>query len=296
LRFAAPLHLANADTNEPVFVPNRSVLSNNSPTYFTIRAMAPSTPTASSLPQSPADATNFLAMLSNQELNFVPDTHGAVGTNVVMGIFNNGVTFHTRSGAVIRTNTLRDFWTSTNIAPYQRVFDPRVVYDPYYHRWIAVAATDNDSTNSTILIGVSLTSNPTNAWNMRQIKADTNNLRWADYPTIGFNKDWIVVQANMIYVSPNALPLHSHIYVFNKTNLYTGGGFFTHHFCPDQCRNRWQRGADHHLRHESLRHVFAPERKQQYECSRVPQAFQHYWLARGGGAELSNESRIYSSY
>jgi len=141
-----------------------------------------------------------------------------------MGIFNYAVTFHTRGGAVVRSNTLADFWTSTNIPPYAEVFDPRVVYDPYHHRWISVAVTDRQSTNSRVLIGVSLTSNPTNGWNLRETKADPNNLRWADYPTIGFNKNWIVVQANMGPNDTNVVGIHSHIYVFNKTNLY-GGGF-----------------------------------------------------------------------
>lgn len=123
---------------------------------------------------------------------------------------------------MLQTNTLRQFWTSTNIATFAAVNDPRVVYDPYEHRWIATAMSDPGTTNSTVLIGVSLTSNPTNGWNLRQVKADTNNLRWADYPTLGFNKSWIVVQANILSIGTNLLPAHSHIYVFDKTNLYAG--------------------------------------------------------------------------
>src|SRR5207244_528710 len=51
--------------------------------------------------------------------------------------------------------------------------------------------------------------------------AHTNSLYAADQPTLGFNKDWIVVQANMerLYET-NAQ--RSHIWVFNKTNLYAG--------------------------------------------------------------------------
>ncbi len=66
-----------------------------------------------------------------------------------------------------------------------------------------------------------MTNNPTNGWNLRRVKADPNNLRWADYPTVGLNKDWIVIQANMATIS-NGLFDRSHIWVFNKTNLYAG--------------------------------------------------------------------------
>ncbi|MCI0747832.1 MAG: immunoglobulin domain-containing protein [Verrucomicrobia subdivision 3 bacterium] len=142
-----------------------------------------------------------------------------MGTNIVMGIFNSAVTYQARNGSTLITNTLRNFW-ETNLL-YNHLTDPRVVYDPYLHRWIAVCAADTGTTNSSILIGVSSGSNPTNGWNQWQIKADTNNLFWGDYPYLGFNKHWIVIQVNMIDLTFNQ-PQRSHIYVFNKTNLYAG--------------------------------------------------------------------------
>jgi len=50
--------------------------------------------------------------------------------------------------------------------------------------------------------------------------ASTNNFLWVDAPTVGFNKDWIVVQANMF--RKNITFDRSHFWVFNKTNLYAG--------------------------------------------------------------------------
>jgi hypothetical protein len=69
-----------------------------------------------------------------------------------------------------------------------------------------------------------LTGNPTNGWNLRRVKADSSSQRWADYPMLGFNKDWIVVGANMWWTSANTNTGfdRSHFYVFNKTNLYAG--------------------------------------------------------------------------
>src|SRR5207249_3582654 len=96
-------------------------------------------------------------------------------------------------------------------------FDPRALYDPFSDRWLTSAATDSViPTNSSVLIGVSRTSNPTNfsdpGWNLRQIKVDTNRAFWADYPTLGFNKDWVVLQANLVAIDTNEQ--RSHIYVF----------------------------------------------------------------------------------
>src|SRR5439155_4546505 len=139
-------------------------------------------------------------------------------------MLNTEVRVQTRTGTTVQTMTLPQFWTSTNIGSYSIVFDPRVVYDPYNNRWIACAVVDNDSSNSGILMGVSLTSTPTNGWNLRRVKADSTSKRWADFPMLGFNKDWIVVGANMWWTSANTNTGfdRSHFYVFNKTNLYAG--------------------------------------------------------------------------
>src|SRR5207249_4286132 len=101
----------------------------------------------------------------------------------------------------------------------------RVVYDRFNDRWIAFAATDPWGSNSTLLIGVSRTANPTNfsdvGWNLHQLISDTNYVFWADMPSLGFNKDWIVAQVNMICIT-NTPHHQSKILVFSKTNLYAG--------------------------------------------------------------------------
>ena len=44
---------------------------------------------------------------------------------------------------------------------------------------------------------------------------------WFDYPTVGFNKKWIVVQVNVFAYPGNAF-VESRIYVFDKAALYGG--------------------------------------------------------------------------
>jgi hypothetical protein len=73
-----------------------------------------------------------------------------------------------------------------------------------------------------ILIGVSETSDPTGGWFLYKVKVGASGDGWADYPTLGFNGDWIVVQANVFTVSTSAF-VASNIYAFNKADLYAGG-------------------------------------------------------------------------
>ncbi len=100
-------------------------------------------PSPVSLPQSPTAATNFVALLGFPNA-LTPDTYGAVGTNMLITMLNTGVKFQTRGGASVYSNSLISFWTSTNIGSFFGVFDPRVAYDPFNDRWIAVAGVDAD--------------------------------------------------------------------------------------------------------------------------------------------------------
>jgi hypothetical protein len=175
-----------------------------------------------------------------------PDTCGAVGKNLIMAMHNQGVHIQTKTGTTIYvTNSLKGFWTdATNIGAYFSIYDPRVVYDPFHDRWLASATIDSHTTGSAIVVGASVSSDPhpTNGWHFARVKADTNNLWWADQPTLGFNKDWIVVQANMITFPPSLQLEASYFFVINKTNFYAGGPGYTNavrlcHSDPQYCGN-----------------------------------------------------------
>jgi hypothetical protein len=179
----------------------------------------------------PLLASSF-AGLEDNNTTIPPDTHGAVGPNHLMVTLKTGVRIQSRTGEVLSTVSLSNFWTavgpfttyygcSASYCRTQTVFDPKVLYDPYASRWIFTASADSHQASSSILLGVSQSSDPTGNWNLYRADADPNDLTWADYPALGFNKDWSVVQANMFpFAGGNLI---SHIFVFNKTNLYQGG-------------------------------------------------------------------------
>ncbi len=170
---------------------------------------------------SPPTAVNFQA-LGDNNTRIPPDVHGAVGGPHLMTTLNSEVRIQNRSGGIISTVSLQTFWSP--VGPFGGpvgVFDPKVLYDPYNNRWMTTAVTDRDLATASLLIAVSQTSNPTGVWNFYRVDVDAGNAVWADYPSIGFNKGWICVQVNM-YNNGGGYN-RSHIYCFNKANLYAGG-------------------------------------------------------------------------
>ena len=177
-------------------------------------------------PDSPTPAASFLA-LGDNNTRIPPDTMGAVGPNHLMVTLNSEVRIQNKTGGVISTTSLQNFWSP--LGPFLTtigVFDPRIHYDPYGGRWIHVACADPRHTNSSVVVAVSQTNDPTGLWNFYGIDVDSADLLWADYPSLGFNKDWIVVQFNMYNMTSNFS--RSEVYAFDKLNLYSGGaGNFT---------------------------------------------------------------------
>jgi hypothetical protein len=173
---------------------------------------------------SPTPLSDFLALEDTGGFS-PPDTHGAVGHDFLMVVMNNRVRVQSRAGNHLLTVRLEGFWSA--LEGIGNVFDPRVVYDPDKRRWIFIAVANRPDPkhpmlNSAILIGVSENSDPRGNWYCSLIDADPENEQnkvWADFPTIGFNKDWVVAQAKLNRTSDNSFA-KSQILVFNKTELY----------------------------------------------------------------------------
>src|SRR5882762_541573 len=170
-------------------------------------------------PLSPATASSFQAVLDDNTA-IPPDTHGAVGPNHLMTVLNTQVRIQNRTGVVLSTVSMDSFWASLG-SP--NAFDPKILYDPYGGRWIFAAAANGNSTASAVLIGVSQTSDPTGAWNLFSVDV-IGTANWADFPSVGFNKDWIVVNMNMFTVNASPSFVQSNIWVFTKASLYNNGG------------------------------------------------------------------------
>ena len=172
---------------------------------------------AVSLPPSPAPASDFEA-LPNSPNEEPPDTHGAVGRTHLMVTLNTEVRIQDRSGTPLSTVSIAAFWS--RISP-GLPFDPRVLYDPYADRWITTAV---GNFYRSLLVGVSRSADPMGGWNLYRIDPDP----WeVDFPTLGFNKDWVVVRAPLA-MGTSPRQNSTRIWVFGKADLYGGGsGSFT---------------------------------------------------------------------
>ncbi|HZR29071.1 MAG TPA: hypothetical protein VFA71_09835, partial [Terriglobales bacterium] len=76
---------------------------------------------------------------------------------------------------------------------------------------------------SGVLVGVSQTGDPTGNWNLYKVAVDSTNQHFCDFPTLGFNKTWIVVMCNVFANASTSNFFAGSIYVFDKFNLYNHG-------------------------------------------------------------------------
>ncbi|MFO0838491.1 MAG: hypothetical protein U1D55_08165 [Phycisphaerae bacterium] len=164
----------------------------------------------------PSLSTNFQG-LGDNNTRIPPDTMGAVGPNHVMTMINTQVRIHNRSGGTISTVNLSTFWASVSTT----AFDPRLLYDAQSGRWISCCATNSRAASSSVGLAVSNTSDPTGTWRFYNIDADSSNVNWIDYPTLGVNRNWIAVTGNMFTVAADAFS-GAKMWVIDKTAAGAG--------------------------------------------------------------------------
>jgi hypothetical protein len=152
-----------------------------------------------------------------------PDMGGAVGPNHVMTALNSQVRIQNKTGATISTVTLNGFF-SPLVGAFS-VFDPKVLYDPFAGRWIITAPANSNSATSALLIAVSSSNDPTAPWTGYAFDVDSTDTKWFDYPSIGFNNNWIVVTGNLFQVVAAGSPdpfMNEQVYIFDRVALYAG--------------------------------------------------------------------------
>jgi Ca2+-binding RTX toxin-like protein len=152
-----------------------------------------------------------------------PDTMGAVGPSHVVELINGSyAVFDKTTGAQVDRSSLNNFWAEAGVAFGGSTFDPRIIYDAVAQRWYAIAV-DNARTDNQLLIAVSRTKDPTDGWRGWSIDSDPNNLRWADFPTLGFDADGIYVAANMFAIAGRAATTTGvTVFAFDKASLIQG--------------------------------------------------------------------------
>ena len=149
-----------------------------------------------------------------------PDTEGAVGATQFVETTNSQVNIYNKSDASLaKSVTLASFFNYTT----QALFDPRVVYDPVWKRWIVTAdAFAESSSIQKFYIAISKTSNAAGAFYIYNINV-TSFLSvgdfW-DFPQVGFDQDAVIFTAN-VFGSSNAYK-GAYAFPMAKALLYNG--------------------------------------------------------------------------
>jgi hypothetical protein len=187
---------------------------------FNAKLTVIASPLSSNAPQGIQEfpCNNFKALDNSQTIS-PPDVNGAAGFDHLMVTLNSDVRIQNKQGAQIDVNTLQGFWNG--LGGHNDIYDPKIMYDPYDKRWFFICCADRISTTSALLLGVSQTPDPTGGWNTYTIKADPGSLLWFDYPSVGFNRNWITVGGNMFTMTDTSFS-NSRMWVINKADVYAG--------------------------------------------------------------------------
>jgi G8 domain len=130
-----------------------------------------------------------------------PDTYGATGLDKVFVTLNNNYKVLNKStGAQLSLVSMPSFWASLGTAA-SGPFDPRIVYDPYNNRWIHAAVSNGGNAASRLLLAISRSHDPAGTYDLFAFDPDAGTTLWADFPILGFNKNWIAISLNMFTVA-----------------------------------------------------------------------------------------------
>ncbi len=159
---------------------------------------------------SPAPSSSFLAQDDVAAGGFFfipPDTNGAVGLDKLFSNTNSNYRVADKAtGAAASTVPMETFWAPTTATG---LFDPQIQYDPYNNRWIVVATSNAQTANSSIVVGLSDTADPGGTYHLYRFIVGcaagavgcNANGEWADFPMLGFNKNWVAISVNMFSIS-----------------------------------------------------------------------------------------------
>jgi hypothetical protein len=167
-----------------------------------------------------------------------PDPHGAAGPNSIIAVTNKEIELRRKTGESITAPTP----LSTMFGrPLRNLYDPKILYDVHQQRFVVVVLDSDQSTFSSILVAVSITSDPTdtssNNWYFSNIDSLIDNA-WADYPGIAVDEEALYITTNMFSTRPNGGFDNCRLWIVNKSPLYSGGAIsFTQHDFIDEAGN-----------------------------------------------------------
>ena len=120
-------------------------------------------------------------------------------SGIIMSVANSTASILNENGTFERLFGLETI-VDGQLPNLNRVYDPKVAYDPDNDRFILVFLQGTSSPDTRIIVGFSETNNPHNAWNFYAIDGNpfAPNTTWSDYPIIGLSKDDLFITVNIL--------------------------------------------------------------------------------------------------
>jgi hypothetical protein len=188
---------------------------------------SPQAPPPSATGSSPGPSATFEGeFLSGTTIP--PDTTGVVGTTHVVTPSNNNIRIQTRNGVELSRMSMTAFWAGATVkgVAIASAFDTKVYFDRFNNRFILISSLNGPSINSGAGLAVTQTADPTGLWNRFTVASDPASTASAghaiDYPSVGFNKNWVVVNENVFNYSGASFTSFygQQIFVFDKQAAY----------------------------------------------------------------------------
>lgn len=161
---------------------------------------------------------------------FPPDTDGAAGNTQYVQVVNSRVRVVNKAPAgttACADRSLNQFTISTEF-----VFDPRVIYDETWDRWVIVFTRRSTSATDTVrryFLAVSTSSNACGSFFLYTVPfsgGPFNNGDWWDFPQLGQDQDTIFVTGNVFDTPASGSPFKgAALQPIAKARVYNGLGF-----------------------------------------------------------------------
>jgi hypothetical protein len=130
-----------------------------------------------------------------------PDCNGMASLNHYVELINGRFSVYDKTNGT-RLLTLSDsaFWNNAGLPlGSAEVTDPRVIYDPSVNRWFASTIDLDRATTASnrFLIAISTSGDPTAGWKGVAFAADPDQGNFADFPTLGLDKNGVYIAGYM---------------------------------------------------------------------------------------------------
>jgi hypothetical protein len=160
--------------------------------------------TEAAAPAPPMQFITFEGLSGAAAGGFAPsDSHGAVGHTQYVEVVNEALRVWTKATAFGAPGILATFSLPAFFNTLESVFDPRVIYDPLWQRWVVIGTRHSAHAGDTvkrIFLAVSRTNSATGSWCKYTVTFSggmVENGDWWDFPQLGRDLDSVIVTGNI---------------------------------------------------------------------------------------------------